>query len=235
MNKLLFILIILLTSKYFPSFLNLFFQNNTLTLTLTVIINAFFIFLILKKDFINININFKKKNSRIITSFFIGIFSCLGVLIGSYFFYYLINRININILNSIIFHFEKFIIFITGVFSISNNENILNSLNTPLFQVVFLISFFVLPLFEELIFRGTLFEVLKNFTKLPIYIIIIITSLLFTFAHKITNIQHFFQLFIFSVIMSFIYIKRDLLTALFAHYLWNFIFYFLIFFSIYKN
>lgn len=92
------------------------------------------------------------------------------------------------------------------------------------FDIFYLfLSFLIFALLEEVLFRFTLLE--KNLFNYSYYFPVFFSSLLFTISHIGNNgygIIPFIILFLSGIILSFIYLKTNLLTATIAHAFWNF-------------
>jgi membrane protease YdiL (CAAX protease family) len=179
-------------------------------------------FFILKKDFVSIN--FKKKNSNIIVSFIIAFLTFLSMVLFEFFSVSFVKQIfspSVELINFL----DKSSYLITN-FSLNNNRSIHVPSSLSIFQSMLILSRSIIfvPIREEIMFRGLLFEGLKKYKKLNTILSIILTSVFFAFMHNVTTFRDFYALFLFGAIINILYIKRDLISAIFVHFFWNFIF-----------
>ena len=115
-----------------------------------------------------------------------------------------------------------FPVLITFTISIIEQTTIyFNYFNSGIFYLF--IFFFIYALFEEIICRLAMLNRIYNSTIQ--YFQIITSSLLFSLFHFGNNsfgLMPFNILFLSGVVLSFIYLKTNLLTATLAHAFWNF-------------
>ena len=132
-----------------------------------------------------------------------------------------INKLKKNDLKIILLSF-LFPVFITFTISIIEQTTIyFNYFNSGIFYLF--ISFFIYALFEEIICRLAMLN--RSYDSTIQYFQIITSSLLFSLFHFGNNsfgLMPFNILFLSGVVLSFIYLKTNLLTATLAHTFWNF-------------
>lgn len=104
----------------------------------------------------------------------------------------------------------------------SNDNDLIRLLHTQLGTIVFFTLVISGPIFESLLFQGSLQGGI--FKKLNIWIAILLTSLLFAFAHGYELSWSTFQLLLSGLSFSLIYlITKDIKMVIFSHGLLNFI------------
>ena len=106
----------------------------------------------------------------------------------------------------------------TPVNSIGRNDYVSISDGKLSFYMFIITSILIIPIFEELLFRGCIYRILKN--RYNIYIAVILTSLVFALGHSDIT----FALFSFVLIAGYEFTKC-LGTSIIAHILWNTMFY----------
>lgn len=97
-----------------------------------------------------------------------------------------------------------------------------------IYIVLFLVSFFLMAFYEELIFRGYILKTIE--TNFNLISAIIITSLLFSIAHSLRpnfSIISFSNIFLFGCFLSLICIYyNNLWLVIGIHFSWNFLMWF---------
>ncbi|MFC1676056.1 lysostaphin resistance A-like protein [Planctomycetota bacterium] len=90
---------------------------------------------------------------------------------------------------------------------------------TPVRILIFITAVVIVPIAEELFFRGIIQTTLRSFLKRP-WVSIMITSSVFAVVHA--NPEHWASLFVISVCMGYAYEKSgSLLRSIFVHSLFN--------------
>ncbi|MCX8722911.1 CPBP family intramembrane glutamic endopeptidase [Lactobacillus sp. B4005] len=104
----------------------------------------------------------------------------------------------------------------------SNDNDLIRLLHTQLGAIVFFTLVISGPIFESMLFQGSLQGGI--FKKLNLWLAILLTSLLFAFAHGYELSWSTFQLFISGLSFSLIYlITKDIKMVIFSHGLLNLI------------
>ena len=161
----------------------------------------------------------------------------IGCLVGFVSVYPLYKKVNgtpiwsvkLNIKNLLIsFGFTILSTFIESIIGnvlklgSSNDNDLIRLLHTQLGAIVFFTLVISGPIFESLLFQGSLQGGI--FKKLNLWLAILLTSLLFAFAHGYELSWSTFQLFISGLSFSLIYlITKDIKMVIFSHGLLNLI------------
>lgn len=160
----------------------------------------------------------------------------IGCLVGFISVYPLYKKVNgtpiwsvkLNIKNLLIsFGYTILSLFIQvligNIVKVGNTDNdLIRLLHTQLGAIVFFTLVISSPIFESLLFQGSLQGGI--FKKLNIWIAILLTSLLFAFAHGYELSWSTFQLFLSGLSFSLIYlITKDIKMVIFSHGLLNLI------------
>jgi len=180
-----------------------------------------YIILIPFNDILNKN-NFNNKygNEFSITFFISTVLFCI---ISIYIKKDRLSKLKITVLDINII-FSSFLLPILITYLITLIEKTSINYNYLGFDTFYLfLSFLIFALLEEIIFRFTLLE--KDLFNNSYYFPVFFSSLLFSISHIGNNgygIIPFFILFLSGIILSFIYLKANLLTATIAHAFWNF-------------
>ncbi|HGA7339036.1 TPA: lysostaphin resistance A-like protein [Salmonella enterica subsp. enterica serovar Saintpaul] len=92
-----------------------------------------------------------------------------------------------------------------------------------IFWINAILIIFIAPVYEEIIFRGCLFNIIYFWCRSNIYVTAIIVSVMFSVVHlQYTEIMTFIVLFLVSLILSLARVKgRGLLMPVLLHILMN--------------
>jgi len=134
------------------------------------------------------------------------------------------------------FSFRQFLVFIflilltqlagAYILDIRKAENWMmeqDSVKGGLFLLNFIMLMFIVPIYEELVFRGCLLAALLTFFRGNIYIASLVTSFLFAMLHtQYTDIRTLIILFIVSIILIVArIISKGVMTPVFLHMTMN--------------
>lgn len=211
-----FLLIKNLIFSFFINYKFLCITNYIKFLLIKKIINKIFLFFFIIKIY-KINFNYKKNYNYIneiiqgINIYFIFIFS---IQIFNHFWVKLLNKLSYNKIKFIIP--QKYLM----IYYKSNFGLLI------LFNII--ISLFLSPLIEEILFKLIIYNNLKkNINKIKVSLIV---NTLFALLHF--NIKSFFPIFILGIFSTYIYEKKEyILSSIIIHILFNlcsFIFIFII-------
>ncbi len=116
-----------------------------------------------------------------------------------------------------------FIILIQAIICINQEERV----KTFQFSVEYILPFFVVtflvPFYEECIYRGCLIDIFQYFFKGSVVVSVILSSVIFSGMHtQYTSPQYFIALFLISLILSFARVKSgSLLPSMLLHSVMN--------------
>ncbi|MBS8121909.1 CPBP family intramembrane glutamic endopeptidase [Candidatus Vampirococcus lugosii] len=173
----------------------------------------------IKEKFFNYIINFYKKQFV-----WLGFINLFKYTIGAYFLYILISGFLLFIINLIGINFPGFF----GEQNVANFIGQISINNWYEHLIMFLMIAILVPLIEEIVYRGYIQKMLtEGYGK---YIGIFFSAFIFTFIHFEFSV--FGNLFILALILAYIYNKTKSLIYTFAfHFLVNGIAFTIIFFS----
>jgi hypothetical protein len=229
MDKKIFLLIILFLVSV--KIINLFFPYK--------IIMIFFIFILFyflyknKKYLKMISFSWIEKSKIVKATFEIIIYTFIALFI-SFFLEYLAG-LNNNVFD-ILSKEREFIRVITS-FNIKSIEIPFFEMdNTFINTMDYILSLLILPImaiYEEVLFRGVIYGLLKKHFKINIIISVLITSILFTLFHLRFTYMGIIDLIIVSAFFNYIYIrKQNLLYPIIVHLLYNIFGFFVVVLSI---
>lgn len=230
MDKKIFLLIILLFLILVKT-INLFFPYK--------IIMIFFIFLLFyflyknKKYLKMISFSWIEKSKIVKATFEIIIYTFIALFI-SFFLEYLAG-LNNNVFD-ILSKEREFIRVITS-FNIKSIEIPFFEMDNAFINTMdIILSILILPImaiYEEVLFRGVIYGLLKKHFKINIIISVLITSMLFALVHLIFNYMGVIDYIIVSSFFNYIYIrKQNLLYPIIVHLLYNIFGFFVVALSI---
>ena len=220
MDKKIFLLIILLFLILVKT-INLFFPYKIIMI---FFISILFYFLYKNKKYLKmISFSWIEKSKIIKATFEIIIYTFIALFI-SFFLQYLAD-LNNNVFD-ILSKEREFIRVITS-FNIKSIEIPFFEMDNAFINTMdIILSILILPImaiYEEVLFRGVIYGLLKKHLRVNTLISLFITSILFSFMHSNSiNIIDVLNIFILGMFLNYVYIKKEnILYPIMIHFVYN--------------